>query len=317
MIILGIGGLLGDAAAAVLKDGELAAAVEESKLVRRRTHWGGLEEMPEHAIAACLRLAGAKPEQVDAVAVVRPIPDSDFHLKLRAQFPNSRIIVVEHHMAHAASAYYPSPFEEATVLTLDRGGDFRCGSRWQASGAHMSLEHEQYSPDSIGELYGRVCELLGFESSVDEHKVQWLSVSGDGRFRDLFLEILNVSEAGPRLDRSFLSTERLTHGGFGARFFAALGLADGAAIPESLRAHVAAGLQLAVEEAVIRHGRQRRESVSGGRTRIKCAFGLRVGESLRATRMSSCSPWRATRAQLSARCWRPGTVSTIASSALP
>ena len=157
MIILGIGGLLGDAAAAVLKDGELVAAVEESKLVRRRTHWGGLDEMPEHAIATCLQLAGAKPEQVDAVAVVRPIPESDFHLKLRAQFPNSRIIVVEHHLAHAASAYYPSPFDEATVLTLDRGGDFRCGSRWQARGAHMSLEHEQYSPDSIGDLYGRVC----------------------------------------------------------------------------------------------------------------------------------------------------------------
>ena len=174
MIILGIGGLLGDAAAAILKDGELAAAVEESKLVRRRTHWGGLDEMPEHAIATCLQLAGAKPEQVDAVAVVRPIPESDFHLKLRAQFPNSRIIVLEHHLAHAASAYYPSPFEEATVLTLDRGGDFRCGSRWQARGAHLSLEHEQYSPDSLGDLYGRVTELLGFEANVDEHKVQWL-----------------------------------------------------------------------------------------------------------------------------------------------
>jgi carbamoyltransferase len=252
MIILGIGGLLGDAAAAVLKDGELAAAVEESKLVRRRTHWGGLDEMPEHAISTCLQLAAATPEQVDAVAVVRPIPESDFHLKLRARFPNSRIIVVEHHLAHAASAYYPSPFEDATVLTLDRGSDFRCGSRWQARGSKLALEHEQYSPDSIGDLYGRVSELLGMEANVDEHKVQWRSVAGDARFRDLFQEILNVSDAGPRLDRSFLSTERLTHGGFGARFFARLGLADGAVVPEVLRAHVAAGLQLAVEDAVIR-----------------------------------------------------------------
>src|SRR5258707_2603884 len=115
MIILRIGGLLGDAAAAVLKDGELVAAVEESKLVRRRNHGGGRDEMPEHAIATCLDLANAKAEQVDAVAVVRPIPQSDFHLKLRAHFPNSRIIVVEHHLAHAASAYYCSPFESATV----------------------------------------------------------------------------------------------------------------------------------------------------------------------------------------------------------
>ena len=165
MIILGLGG---DAAAAVLKDGELAAAVEESKLVRRRTHWGGLGDMPERAIATCLELAGAQPEQVDAVAVVRPIPSSDFHLRLRAQFPNSRIVVVEHHLAHAASAYYCSPFDEATVLTLDRGGDFRSGSRWQARGTRMTLDCEQYAPDSIGDLYGRVSELLGFEANVDE-----------------------------------------------------------------------------------------------------------------------------------------------------
>ena len=149
MIILGIGGLLGDAAAAVLNDGELAAAVEESKLVRRRTHWGGLDEMPEHAISTCLELAGAKPEQVDAVAVVRPIPESDFHLKLRARVPISRIIVVEHHLAHAASAYYPSPFEEATVLTLDRAGDFRCGTRWHATGTQLALERELYQQSAL------------------------------------------------------------------------------------------------------------------------------------------------------------------------
>ena len=102
MIILGIGGILGDAASAVLRDGELVAAVEESKLVRR-THWGGLGELPERSIETCLELAAAKPEAIDAVAVVRPIPESDFHLKLRARFPNARIVVLEHHAAHAAS----------------------------------------------------------------------------------------------------------------------------------------------------------------------------------------------------------------------
>ena len=113
---------------------------------------------------------------MDAVAIVRPIPESDFHLKLRAQFPNSRIVVVEHHLAHAASAYYPSPFDEATVLTLDRGGDFRCGSRWQARGTQLTLEQRAVLSRFLGDLYGRVTELLGFEANVDEHKVQWLSV---------------------------------------------------------------------------------------------------------------------------------------------
>jgi carbamoyltransferase len=265
MIILGIGGLLGDAASAILKDGALVAAIEESKLVRRRTHWGGHGELPEHSIAKCLELAGATPQQVDAVAIVRPIPESDFHLKLRARFPESRIVVLEHHLAHAASAYYPSPFEEATVLTLDRGSDLRCGSRWQASGTRMTLEHEQYSPDSLGDLYGRVTELLGFDADVDEHKVQWLSVGGDGRYRDLFLEILCLSDSGPRLDRSFFSTERLNRGGFSARFYERLGLKDAAPVPEELRPHIAAGIQKAVEAAVIRMaGKGRNLCLAGG-----------------------------------------------------
>jgi carbamoyltransferase len=251
MIILGIGGIVGDSASAILKDGKLVAAIEESKLVRRRTHWGGHGEMPEHSITACLELAGAKASEVDAVAIVRPIPDPEFHLKLRAQFPQSRLLVVEHHQAHAASAYFPSTFADATVLTLDRGGDFRCGSRWTAHDSQMVLDQEQYFPDSIGDLYGRVTELLGFDSNVDEHKVQWLSTVGDDRYTALFLEILHPSANGIRVDRSFFSTERMTHGAFGPRFYEWLGLTDGAPVPDSMRPHIAAGIQRATETAVI------------------------------------------------------------------
>jgi carbamoyltransferase len=116
----------------------------------------------------------------------------------------------------------------------------------------MTLDHEHYAPDSLGDLYGRVTELLGLEANADEHKVQWLSVAGDQRYADLFLETLNVSDAGPRVDRSFLSTERVTSGGFGPRFYQRLGLPDGAPIPDELRPHVAAGVQKAVEAAAIR-----------------------------------------------------------------
>src|SRR6516225_4723111 len=125
----------------------------------------------------CLALAGAKAEDVDAVAIVRPLPASegDLHLHLRAAFPNSRIVVVEHHTAHAASAYYPSPFDEATVVTLDRAGDFRSGSMWRGAGNRLTLEKEIYYPDSLGDVFGRVTELLGFHANADEHKVQWLS----------------------------------------------------------------------------------------------------------------------------------------------
>src|SRR2546426_11424246 len=97
MVILGIGGLLGDAAAAVLRDGELIAAVEESKLVRHRAHWRGAGEMPERAIATCLELAGAKAGEVDTVPVGRPLPRSGpFSLQLRAAVPNRPMAGIAH-----------------------------------------------------------------------------------------------------------------------------------------------------------------------------------------------------------------------------
>jgi len=245
MVILGLGGLLGSAASAILKDGELLAAVEEAKLRRGVGPTG----VPEASIAECLRLARVKPNQVDCVAIVRPFakgPESEFHLALRSQFPHAEIVVVEHHLAHAASAFYASPFEEATVLTLDRAGDFCCGARWQAAGNQIHAEKEWYYPDSLGRMYGAVTELLGFEVDADEHKVQWLSTYGDGRYTGLFREIISDSA---RLDPSFFSGNQA--GGFTAKFFERIGVSEGAKIPAELAPHLARGLQSAVEEAVL------------------------------------------------------------------
>ena len=254
MIILGIGGILSDAASAILRDGHLVAAVEESKLARRARAPRG--ELPHESIEMCLELARVRAEQVDCVAVARPIPapaQSELHLKLRSRFPKSRLALIDHHRAHAASAFYASPFEDATVLVLDRRGDFRCGSRWHAEGGQLlRLDHELYPPDSLGELYGRVTELLGFNANADEHKVQWLSAAGDDGYRDLFLGILQGAGGGwPTIDRSYLDSERMTHGGFGAKFFERIGLADRAPIPEAHRARLAAGLQHAIESIVL------------------------------------------------------------------
>ena len=253
MIILGIGGILNDAASAILCDGRLMAAVEESKLTRLARAPSG--RLPEESIALCLELAGVEPRQVDCVALVRPLPgleESGLHLSLRTRFPNSRITVIDHHQAHAASAFYPSPFADATVLSLDRRGDFRCGARWQAAGGRFAkLEKELYAPDSLGELYGRVTELLGFTANADEHKVQWLSAGGEDRYRDVFSEILqNCANDWPRVDRSYFDAERTTHGGFSAKFFQRTGLPEQTAIPESERTCVAASLQRALERAV-------------------------------------------------------------------
>ena len=247
MVILGLGGLLGDAAAALLVDGRLAAAVEESKINRAVRRAGP----PQFAIAECLRIADITAELVNTVALVRPFaqgPEASLHLSLRSQFPNAEIVVLEHHLGHAASAFFASPFENATVLTLDHAGDFRCGARWQGRGNQLQLEREWYYPDSLGRLYGAVTELLGFKAHADEHKVQWLSTSGDQRFHGLFREM--VSDAA-RLDPSFFDGSRTSAGGFSGKMFSRLGLEDGAKIPAALAPSIASGVQNVLEQTVL------------------------------------------------------------------
>jgi carbamoyltransferase len=260
MIILGLGGINKDAACAVLKDGELVAAVEERKIARQVAAGG----LPEAAISTALHVAGITASDVNCVALVRPFAQ-EIHLTVRTQFPNAQALMVEHHAAHAASAYYPSPFDDATVLTLDRDGDFRSAARWRASGNQLQLEKDLYYPDSLGDLYSRVTELLGFSAGSDEHKVQWLSTADSGEtFLPLFEEILGGSE-WPCINRSFFDSDRLSQGGFSEKFYSRLGLDDGAEIPATTRAPLAAGLQRAIENIVLRMaGSSERLCVAGG-----------------------------------------------------
>jgi carbamoyltransferase len=252
MTILGVGGIQTDAACALVKDGQLAAAVEEKKIARR-SEPGSL---PVQAMTASLELAGVRAGDVDWVAIARPLADARetaIHLQLRSLFPNARISVVEHHAAHAASCYYASPFDRAVVLTLDRYGDFRCGARWRAEGNDLQLDRELYFPDSIGDLYGRVTELLGYHANSEEHKVQWLSTSGDDRFVDLFASMMQVDESGwVTFDRTWLDRNRVGRGGFGLKLYEALGMSAEEPVSERLASHIAAGIQRATERAVLR-----------------------------------------------------------------
>jgi carbamoyltransferase len=236
---------------ALLKDGELIAAVEQKKVAR--VHRAG--ELPEAAIRECLAIAGVTAEQVECTALARPLgagTETTVHLSLRAMLPNAQVVLVDHHTAHAASAYYASPFDSATVLTFDRLGDLRCGAVWQGDGNELRAERELYYPDSLGDLYGRVTALLGFQQSADEHKVQWMSCGGTDRFAPLFLEILQYAPGQlPRVDRSFYDGQRHGSGGFSAKFYARLGLADGAPVPQELHVDLAAGVQKAIETAVL------------------------------------------------------------------
>jgi carbamoyltransferase len=175
MNILGLGGIGHNAAAAIARDGQLLAAAEQKKIVRIATGAG----LPVEAINSVLKLAAIEDDAIHIVALARPFPlETAIHLAIRERFPKARVVVVEHHTAHAAAAYLFSPFDNATVLTLDNGADFRCGARWKASGTQIQLDRELYVPDSLGALYSRVTEYLGFHAGSDEQKVQWLSTNG-------------------------------------------------------------------------------------------------------------------------------------------
>jgi carbamoyltransferase len=281
MIILGLSGIPKDAACAVLKDGELVSAVEEEK-VARQSRAGSL---PEAAIASALQVAKLQPTDVNCVALVRPFAQ-DIHLAVRSHFPSAQVAMVEHHTAHAAAAYFPSPFEEATVLTLDRDGDFRSAARWRASGNQLRLERDAYYPDSLGDLYGRVTELLGFNAGADEHKVQWLSTADSGeQYLPLFEEILGNAD-WPCPHRTFFDADRLASGGFSEKFYARLGLEGGADIPFSMHAPLAAGLQRAVERIVLRMaGPGDKLCVAGG-----VAFNALLISSLEQSRQTFVQP---------------------------
>ena len=107
------------------------------------------------------------------------------------------------------------------------------------------MEKEWYYPDSLGRLYSSVTRLLGFRAGADEHKVQWLSASGDDRFVPLFQEILSP---GARLNAGFFDSSRQSGGGFSALFYGRLGLEDAAPIPDTLASSIARGVQRAIEE---------------------------------------------------------------------
>ncbi|MBI1355356.1 MAG: carbamoyltransferase [Acidobacteria bacterium] len=251
MLVLGIGGWLHDGAAAVLRDGEILAAIEEEKL-SRRPH---ANAMPEQAVDACLAAAGATRDDVDYVAIARPIGQRGeplFHVRLKSSFPNARLVIADHHDAHAASAFFLSPFDKARVLTVDRRGDMRCGALWRAEGGRLEAEREYYAPDSPALLYSRVTELLGFRSDHEEHKVQWLSVGGKPVYQELFETILGLDgQGGVNLDSSYFDVARPAAGGFSDKFFRAAKLKLGEPLSKAKKADLAASVQAAVERAVL------------------------------------------------------------------
>ena len=210
---------------------DLAAAVEEAKLVRRRLNWArGRGSAASTPSPTCLQLAGVRPRRggLRRGGAARSLSQR-LHPKLRARIsrqpavwwwsitwrtPRRRIIA--------------SPFEDATVLTLDRGGDFRCGARWRAEGRDHARTGVRIYPDSLGDLYGRVTEAARLRSRC--RRAQG-AVALRRRRRPLHRAVPRNRRAATVMARASIARSSPPNdsvsGGFSARFYERLGLAPG------------------------------------------------------------------------------------------
>src|SRR5258706_1041348 len=236
MIVLGLNAYHGDGSAALVRDGQLVAAVEEERF-RRIKHCAGF---PRLAIAECLRIAGVAPSDIDLFAVSRN-PRAHLWRKalfvlrhrpkqtlgdrarnvskigsLRATLAESRGLDeptvrrrtrwIEHHPAHLASAAFVSPFEEAAVCAIDGFGDFVSTSWGRLAGRRLEVDGRVFFPHSLGLLYLAVTQYLGFPKFGDEFKVMGLAPYGDPHYAAKLRSLVRLKDAGAfELDLSYFS----------------------------------------------------------------------------------------------------------------
>lgn len=214
MKILGISAFYHDSAAAILQDGEILAAAQEERFTRKKHD----SSFPVHACRYCLRYAGVTIDELDAVvfydkpllkferlletyyafaprghsSFIRAIPvwlREKMFLKrvIREELRkiedyssrNLKLLFPEHHLSHAASAFYPSPFEEAAIVTLDGVGEWATTSICMGRGRNMEVLKEMRFPHSIGLLYSAFTYWLGFRVNSGEYKLMGLAPYGN------------------------------------------------------------------------------------------------------------------------------------------
>ncbi|MBX9653187.1 carbamoyl transferase [bacterium] len=208
MIVLGMSGgtSLGnqDGAAALIIDGRLVAAAEEERFVGIKFANGHL---PASAIRFCLRQAGIRIQDVDA-AVFAGRTYVDIETTLRRFFEQNLgyappLRLVDHHEAHAASAWYADGARDAIVVTWDNSGDGRSTTVWDATNRTMTLLADFHRPNSVGLYYSAVTQFLGFTRDSDEYKVMGMAAYGKPSFD--FSHILEIREGGYQFHSDFLT----------------------------------------------------------------------------------------------------------------
>ena len=229
--ILGVSALYHDAAAALVVDGKIVAAIQEERLSRRKND----PSLPVRAVQACLDLAGRagladlEPQALDAVVfyenpyaklervlvnLLRVFPRSLrlFPRAVGAQLgsklwvldqlsdlldvPRRRIEHVDHHRSHAASAFFTSPFERAAVLVVDAVGEHASTSIWHGQGRELACLGTIEFPHSLGMFYAAMTAYLGFEVNEGEYKVMGLAAFGQPRFTGELARVIQRAEDG-------------------------------------------------------------------------------------------------------------------------
>jgi carbamoyltransferase len=203
--ILGISAFYHDSAAALVVDGQIVAAAQEERFTRKKHDFA----FPQHAVEYCLAEAGLQPEQLDYVGFYdKPLLKFErlletylayapagfpsflkampLWLKQKLHLPREmsrslnkaykkRFVFTEHHESHAASAFFPSPFEEAAFLTLDGVGEWATTSYGYGRGNKIHLTHEIHFPHSLGLLYSALTYFTGFRVNSGEYKLMGLA----------------------------------------------------------------------------------------------------------------------------------------------
>jgi carbamoyltransferase len=293
MRVLGISAFYHDSAAALIEDGHLVGAAQEERFTRKKHDSG----FPQNAVQYCLDAAGIKLADVDYVAfydkpflkferlletylAYAPRGFNSFRMamplwlkeklfqktllrdEMKRWQPDfdwqKRLLFGEHHQSHAASAFFPSPYEQAAVLCMDGVGEWATTSLGWGQGNKLEMLKELHFPHSLGLLYSAFTYYTGFKVNSGEYKVMGLAPYGEPKFKDTILaNIVDLKEDGTfRLDQTYFdycTGLRMTNEKFGALF------GGKARKPEELLTQhhmdLAASVQAVTEEIVLRLAR--------------------------------------------------------------
>jgi len=286
--ILGLSALYHDSAAALVVDGRIVAAAQEERFTRKKHD----ASLPQRAIDYCLVEAGLTQRDIDYVVFYeKPLLKFDRLIETYLAFAprgfgsfsrampewlreklfvprriaealhgpfNRRVVFTEHHVSHAASAFLPSPFDEAAILTLDGVGEWATASYGIGRANKIRLTHEQRFPHSLGLLYSAFTYYCGFRVNSGEYKLMGLAPYGQPRYVGLILEkLVDLREDGSVwMDMSYFNyCQGLTM--TGPRFHALFGGPPRPPDTEITEREmdIAASIQRVTEEAVLRAAR--------------------------------------------------------------